>query len=189
MATGLHSYGCIGASTRAPSLQARTQLQSPAIQSVVSQKTAKTLCRSAATSSSAISPKDSSSKSAIEYIDLHHVGFLCSNLEKSLEFYCGVLGLELNPERPEKKLPYRGAWLWVGPGMIHLMELPNPDPLTGRPEHGGRDRHACVTIKDVSKLQAALDSAGIVYTASKSGRPALFTRDPDGNALEFAEPM
>lgn len=44
--------------------------------------------------------------------------------------------------------------------MIHLMELPNPDPLTGRPEHGGRDRHACIAIRDVSKLKDILDKAG-----------------------------
>lgn len=45
--------------------------------------------------------------------------------------------------------------------MIHLMELPNPDPLTGRPEHGGRDRHTCIAIRDVSKLKVILDKAGI----------------------------
>ena len=44
--------------------------------------------------------------------------------------------------------------------MIHLMELPNPDPLTGRPEHGGRDRHACIAIKDVYKLKSIFDEAG-----------------------------
>jgi hypothetical protein len=45
--------------------------------------------------------------------------------------------------------------------MIHLMELPNPDPLTGRPEHGGRDRHTCIAIKDVLKLKEIFDKAGI----------------------------
>jgi len=50
--------------------------------------------------------------------------------------------------------------LWVGSEMIHLMELPNPDPLTGRPEHGGRDRHTCIAIRDVSKLKEILDKAG-----------------------------
>lgn len=44
--------------------------------------------------------------------------------------------------------------------MIHLMELPNPDPLSGRPEHGGRDRHTCIGIRDVSKLKVVLDKAG-----------------------------
>ncbi|KAL9440946.1 hypothetical protein AB3S75_019593 [Citrus x aurantiifolia] len=120
-------------------------------------------------------------------VGLHHVGILCENLERSLEFYQNILGLEINEARPHDKLPYRGAWLWVGAEMIHLMELPNPDPLSGRPEHGGRDRHTCIAIRDVSKLKRILDKAGISYTLSKSGRPAIFTRDPDANALEFTQ--
>ncbi|KDO55447.1 hypothetical protein CISIN_1g028083mg [Citrus sinensis] len=120
-------------------------------------------------------------------VSVHHVGILCENLERSLEFYQNILGLEINEARPHDKLPYRGAWLWVGAEMIHLMELPNPDPLSGRPEHGGRDRHTCIAIRDVSKLKMILDKAGISYTLSKSGRPAIFTRDPDANALEFTQ--
>ncbi|GMQ06065.1 hypothetical protein CsSME_00050799 [Camellia sinensis var. sinensis] len=120
-------------------------------------------------------------------VSMHHVGILCENLERSLDFYQNVLGLKINEARPDDKLPYRGAWLWVGSEMIHLMELPNPDPLTGRPQHGGRDRHTCVAIQDVSRLKAILDKAGIPYTLSRSGRPAIFFRDPDANALEFAE--
>jgi glyoxylase I family protein len=34
----------------------------------------------------------------------------------------------------------------------------------------------------------ALDGARIAYTLSRSGRAALFCRDPDGNALEFIHP-
>ncbi|KAK8597787.1 hypothetical protein V6N13_095185 [Hibiscus sabdariffa] len=133
--------------------------------------------------------ESASTNDKIDYgvVGMHHVGILCENLERSLEFYQNILGLEINEARPHDKLPYRGAWLWVGSEMIHLMELPNPDPLTGRPEHGGRDRHACISIRDVSKLQAILDKAGIPYTLSRSGRPAIFTRDPDANALEFTQ--
>ncbi|TKY54460.1 YwkD protein [Spatholobus suberectus] len=120
-------------------------------------------------------------------VSLHHVGILCESLERSLDFYENVLGLKINEARPHDKLPYRGAWLWVGSEMIHLMELPNPDPLTGRPQHGGRDRHTCISIRDVSKLKVILDKAGIPYTLSRSGRPAIFTRDPDANALEFTQ--
>ncbi|KAG6590012.1 hypothetical protein SDJN03_15435, partial [Cucurbita argyrosperma subsp. sororia] len=120
-------------------------------------------------------------------VGVHHVGVLCENLERSLHFYLNILGLKINEARPHDKLPYRGAWLWVGAEMIHLMELPNPDPLSGRPEHGGRDRHTCIGIRDVSKLKVILDKAGIPYTLSKSGRPAIFTRDPDANALEFTQ--
>ena len=37
-------------------------------------------------------------------------------------------GLEINPDRPDDKLPFRGVFYWLGPDMLHLMELPNPDP-------------------------------------------------------------
>lgn len=59
-----------------------------------------------------------------------------------LSFVLVAAGMEINPDRPDSKLPYRGAWLWIGPEMVHLMELPNPDPVDKdkRPEHGGRDR-------------------------------------------------
>ena len=123
---------------------------------------------------------------------IHHVGLLVSDLEKSLEFYRGVLGLELNADRPDSKLPYRGAWLWVGDPqehsqMIHLMELPSPDPTEGRPAHGGRDRHFCVSVRSVDAVTERLEGAGVAFTLSASGRKAVFYRDPDGNVLECAE--
>jgi glyoxylase I family protein len=122
------------------------------------------------------------------YKGVHHVALLCENLERSLEFYTQILGLEINPDRPHNKLPYRGAWLWIsGPEMIHLMELPNPDPAEGRPEHGGRDRHFCVGVEDIEPLVAKLEAAKVPYTRSMSGRPAIFFRDPDMNCLEIVE--
>jgi len=35
-------------------------------------------------------------------------------------------------------------------------------------------------------VRAALEKAGVPYSMSKSGRAALFCRDPDGNAIEFS---
>jgi len=125
----------------------------------------------------------------IEIQGVHHVAVICDDLERSMAFYGGLLGLKINPERPEDKLPYRGAWLWIGPEMIHLMELPNPDCAHAefRPTHGGRDRHFCVGVKRIQPLIDALERENIAYTASKSGRPAIFFRDPDCNTLEVVE--
>lgn len=116
---------------------------------------------------------------------LLHGSVLVEDTELSLAFYCGVLGLIRDDTRPD--LGYPGAWLWVGGQQVHLLELPNPDPVEGRPAHGGRDRHLALAVSNINTLRAALDRAGVAYTLSKSGRRALFCRDPDGNALEFIE--
>jgi glyoxylase I family protein len=118
---------------------------------------------------------------------VHHVGILVQDLDKSRQFYEDVLGLQLNPERPDDRLPYDGAWFWLGPEMIHLMVLPNPDPMKGRPEHGGRDRHMAVGVKSVPALCTRLEEFSIPFTQSKSGRAAVFFRDPDQNVLECME--
>lgn len=92
----------------------------------------------------------------------------------------------LDETRPD--LGYPGAWLRLGNAQqLHLLELPNPDPVSGRPEHGGRDRHLALAVDSVTALQSRLVEHGIVNTMSRSGRAALFCRDPDGNALEFVE--
>ena len=56
----------------------------------------------------------------------------------------------------------------------------------GRPEHGGRDRHFCIAVTDTKPIEERLDDAGVPYTKSKSGRPAIFFRDPDMNTIEAA---
>lgn len=33
------------------------------------------------------------SAAGIGFVGIHHVGVLCENLERSLEFYCGILGM------------------------------------------------------------------------------------------------
>lgn len=116
---------------------------------------------------------------------LHHVSLVVADTQKSLAFYCDVLGLEIEPARPELNFP--GAWLKLGEQQIHLLEVPNPDSVDERPEHGGRDRHTAVSVDDLGSMITKLDAASIGYTLSKSGRRALFCRDPDGNAWELVE--
>ncbi len=124
--------------------------------------------------------------SNITITSLQHVSFIVKDLSVSLKFYCDLLKLEQKMNRPD--MAFKGAWLKVTDVQeIHLLELNNPDPVEGRPEHGGRDRHAAFTIESLTPLQAILDEKKTPYTMSKSGRAALFTRDPDGNALEFVE--
>jgi len=117
-------------------------------------------------------------------LNIHHSSVIVKNTQESLKFYCGVLGLNLL-DRPN--FPYDGAWLEVGTQQVHLLELPNPDATTGRPEHGGKDRHIAFYVLNLDLIKQALDKAEKTYTLSASGRKALFCRDIDGNALEFIE--
>jgi glyoxylase I family protein len=116
---------------------------------------------------------------------IQHVSFIVADIARALDFYHGVLQLEVDATRPD--LGYPGAWLHIHAQQIHLLQLPNPDPVEGRPAHGGRDRHVALGIHDLDSLMSRLAEAGIAYTLSRSGRRALFCRDPDGNALEFIE--
>lgn len=116
-----------------------------------------------------------------------HTSFLVADVKKSIVFYCDVLQLHLNVTRPD--FAFEGAWIDIDESgqQIHLMQLPNPDSSEGRPDHGGRDKHIALVVEDIAKLEERLVDADVKFTRSKSGRAAFFCRDPDGNALEFAE--
>jgi len=116
---------------------------------------------------------------------LHHVSLIVADTSRALAFYQGLLGLPLDPLRPD--LGFGGAWLALGPQQIHLLELPNPDPVSARPEHGGRDRHVALSVTDLDALATRLSAAGVECRFSRSGRRAMFCRDPDGNAVELVE--
>lgn len=121
----------------------------------------------------------------IEITRFLHGSLIISDLARSRAFYEGLLGLKPDPKRPN--LGFDGVWYDIGPNQIHLMQVDNPYAGIKRPEHGGRDIHLAMHVKNLEDVMAALDAAGISYTKSKSGRAALFCRDPDGNALEFSK--
>ena len=116
---------------------------------------------------------------------LIHAGLLISDLTASRIFYESILGFQ-RLSRPD--LPYPGEWYVLNADQqLHLMQLPNPDQDSIRPPHGGQDRHIAFGVAELHPLKARLDAAHVPYTVSRSGRAALFCRDPDGNTLEFIE--
>ena len=120
---------------------------------------------------------------------VHHVAVIVQDMKRSMDFYHRMLGFPVNPDRPNDKLPYDGAWLMMGPEMIHLMELPNPDPsdLDFRPSHGGKD---AALLRRRQKLETAHGCARKgkrpVHRVAQR-RPAIFFRDPDCNTLEVVQ--
>jgi len=114
---------------------------------------------------------------------IHHVSVTVADTARALAFYRDVLGMACDPQRPE--LGFDGAWLQAGGQQIHLLELPTPKASTERPEHVGRDRHIALAVTDLARVAEALERAGVPFSRSRSGRAALFCRDPDGNGIEL----
>lgn len=115
---------------------------------------------------------------------LLHVSIVVLDVAVARAFYEGVLGLVPSTNRPDLNFP--GVWFEFGAQQIHLIGSAQ-EKVALNHEHGGRDRHIALSVDDIEALKTKLDAAGVVYTLSRSGRRALFCRDPDGNALEFVE--
>ncbi|MFO7953634.1 VOC family protein [Thioalkalivibrio sp.] len=115
---------------------------------------------------------------------VHHASLVVADTAVAAAFYEGQLGLE-RLERPELGFP--GLWYALGGGQaLHLLQVPNPDPVE-RPVRCGQDRHLALRVHGLEALVARLEAAGGVVERSRSGRPAAFVRDPDGNAIELIE--
>lgn len=118
-------------------------------------------------------------------MQLHHVAIIVSDMERSARFYEGGLGLVRDP-RPDLGFP--GIFYALGGGQqLHLMQIDDPYRGCEKPTHGGRDFHVALSTPDLDGLTAMLEGEGIVYTRSRSGRAAIFFRDPDGNAIEVVK--
>ncbi|WP_042805918.1 VOC family protein [Thioalkalivibrio sp. ALE19] len=113
---------------------------------------------------------------------VHHVSVVVSDPERAATFYGDLLGLAPLP-RPDLGFP--GRWFDLGDGRaLHLLGVPNPDPVE-RGVAGGRDRHLALVVDGLEALLGRLEAAGFPAQRSRSGRPAAFVRDPDGNTVEF----
>ncbi|WP_198264055.1 VOC family protein [sulfur-oxidizing endosymbiont of Gigantopelta aegis] len=117
------------------------------------------------------------------FLRLHHGSLIVKDLSRSLQFYCEVIGLQKNLQRPD--MSFEGAWLDIGEQQIHLLKLPATEQPVNMPEHAGRDRHLAIHVTSIDAIRANLAAKKLPFTMSRSGREALFCRDPDGNGLEF----
>ncbi len=121
------------------------------------------------------------------YEALHHVAIVVVDLERAKRFYGGVLGLEELGGRPAFAFP--GAWYALGPtDQLHLIVHDEAKTLRGSTTIDSKDGHFAVRVRDASAVRARLEAAGWPFDdrpQSITGWHQLFTRDPDGNVLEF----
>ena len=122
---------------------------------------------------------------------IHHVAVICSDYQKSKEFYVEKLGFEIENEIfREERNSYKLDLKVAGVYQIELFSFPNPPERVNSPEARGL-RHLAFEVDDVEKTAAELNEKGIetepVRIDEITGKKFTFFKDPDGLPLELHE--
>ncbi|WP_181702721.1 VOC family protein [Chthonobacter albigriseus] len=123
---------------------------------------------------------------------VHHVAIATRDLEKSLAFYCGVLGLEAAP-RPN--FPVGGAWLDLGSTQVHLV-VHSDATFRGNDNIDNNDCHFALRVENFDDALERLNRHGftedggtgkrlLVKRHGPAGFPQVYVLDPDGHVVEL----
>lgn len=122
---------------------------------------------------------------------IHHIAIICSDYERSKQFYTKVLGLKIIKETyREKRQSYKLDLALNGEYVIELFSFPNPPKRVSRPEAMGL-RHLAFEVNDIKKAMDDLKHKGVVTEAIRideiTHKKFTFFEDPDGLPLEIYE--
>ena len=120
---------------------------------------------------------------------IHHIAIICSDYQKSKDFFVNILGLEIINEifRGERQ-SYKLDLALNGTYVVELFSFPNPPKRPSRPESCGL-RHLAFEVDDVQKTVDFLRTKGIfpedIRVDEFTGKPFTFIADPDALPIEF----
>ena len=126
--------------------------------------------------------------------ELNHFLIIASDLERTKNFYCDVLGFEVMP-RPN--FPFPGYWLGInGKIQVHMAQagVDNAELYyLGTPKNSARGSsgvidHVAFLATEPEKMVKHLQSLGVAARPRnfpESGLYQLFLKDPDGLTIEL----
>ena len=118
----------------------------------------------------------------IQVKHVNHVVTMVREAQRSIDFYCGLLGFKQIPSMVENP---NITWLQLPSGvMLHLIESAEA-PV--RPE----SVHHAFEVEDFDRACKGLQEKGIALERTgvrKDGQRFVFFRDPDGNRVELCTP-
>lgn len=122
---------------------------------------------------------------------VHHIALICSDYEKSLEFYTRVVGCQVIAEHwREEQQSYLTKLSLNGEYVIELFSSPSPPQRPSYPEAAGL-RHLAFEVDDIEEQVAELDRLGVAHEAIRTdmttGKHFVFFNDPDDQPLEMYE--
>ena len=122
---------------------------------------------------------------------IHHVAIICSDYERSKDFYVNTLGLTVVQEvYREARKSYKLDLAVNSRYQIELFSFENPPERPSGPEAVGL-RHLCFEVDDLDAVIATLSSRGVVTEPIRvdeyTGKRFTFFTDPDKLPLELYE--
>ncbi|HAC65946.1 MAG TPA: VOC family protein [Cyanothece sp. UBA12306] len=122
---------------------------------------------------------------------IHHIAIICSNYEKSKDFYTNILEFSIIRETFREKRNSYKLDLRVGINdMIELFSFPNPSPRINNPENCGL-RHLAFAVTNLEEVVTNLESKGVnvepIRIDELTGKRFTFFKDPDQLPLEIYE--
>ena len=122
---------------------------------------------------------------------VHNIAIICSDYQRSLDFYTHVLGLRVLAEHyREERQSYKTDLTLGDDYIIELFSFPSPPSRLTRPEAAGL-RHLAFEVDNIDESVRELDALGInhetVRTDEYTSKRFLFFQDPDGLPIELYE--
>ena len=123
---------------------------------------------------------------AVEVIGFDHVVVRCADVEKSLAFYCGELGLE--PDRVDE---WRRGEVLFPSARVNAATLIDLFPIGDGPPHAlvPNMHHFCLVIQPIDLDALAARFPGARRADGLYGAQGLassvYVQDPDGNTVEL----
>ncbi len=131
--------------------------------------------------------------SKIQAQGVHHITFVGSNRETTIDFYQGVLGMPLVMEQPNLDVPDEThLYFDAGDGRLitFFVRPTRVNDSTPNPEGIGNLHHLAFTVSHATYTQVAqrLNERGIWNTGNidRGFMDSIYFRDPNGQLLEMA---
>lgn len=122
---------------------------------------------------------------------IHHVAIICSDYERSKDFYVNKLGFAIVNEVFRKdRGSYKLDLSIDGLYQIELFSFPHPPERKSQPEAAGL-RHLAFEVDSVAQTKKELEQMGIkcedIRIDPVTNKKFTFFRDPDNLPLEIYE--
>ena len=121
---------------------------------------------------------------------IHHIAIICSDYQKSKDFYISILGAKVIQETYRAERESYKLDLSIANSQIELFSFPNSPQRVSNPEACGL-RHLAFEVNEIENTIKELQSKNVEVEDIRldvlTNKKFTFFRDPDGLPIEIYE--